>query len=439
MADRGDLIHVHGGEPGLRRERRDDGVVILDANGEAIADEPTLERVRRLRIPPAWTDVWIAAMPNAHLQATGVDAKGRRQYLYHPAWRERRDQEKFDDMLAFAARLPAVREKAQRLLANDGPPRERTLALALRLLDVGLFRVGWDRYARDNGHVGLTTLRRHEVTVDGTAARFDYTAKSGKRRRLTVRDPQSVRALAPLQRRRGPPDQLLVYRAGASAGGWRRIQAPDVNNALRCWAQGPYSAKEFRTWAATALAAVALAREEAAARPRNTRAVARAVRQVSAALGNTPAVARASYIDPRVVELYEEGKVIELPADLPDAAVPLRIEAGRDGVIIELPTDVDGDELRSEVERRVRELLESAPAGQRAARNASADAVKKSVSAPPITRYRPQAGSRYRYCTPKTVKTPPDWILLQAASAPIAPSRPITPAPISGRRVGRTW
>jgi DNA topoisomerase IB len=358
IADRGELIHVHGGERGLRRERRGGGFVIVDANGEAVTEECTLERVGRLRIPPAWTDVWIAARANAHLQATGVDAKGRRQYLYHPAWRERRDHEKFDDMLGFAARLPAVRATVARLLGGNGPPRERTLALALRLLDVGLFRVGWDRYARDNGHVGLTTLRRHDVTLAESEARFDYIAKSGKRRRLTVRDPQSVQALAPLRRRRGAPEQLLVYRAGASAGGWRRIQAPDVNNALRCWAEGPYSAKEFRTWAATALAAVALAREHAGGQ-RSARAISRAVRQVGAALGNTPAIARASYIDPRVIELYEQGKVIELPSDLPDAAVPLRIEAGRDGVVIELPTDVDGDELRTEIERRVRGLLQT--------------------------------------------------------------------------------
>ena len=187
-----DLVHVHGGEPGLRRERPGGGFVYRDPDGEPVTDAETLERIAALGIPPAWTDVWIAREPNAHLQATGVDAKGRRQYLYHPAWRRRRDQEKFDDMLAFAARLPAVRRTAKDLLDGDGIPRERALALAVRLLDVGFFRVGWDRYARDNGHVGLTTLRRHDVTVSGTAARFDYVAKSGKRRRLTVRDPQSV-------------------------------------------------------------------------------------------------------------------------------------------------------------------------------------------------------------------------------------------------------
>lgn len=358
-ADPGGLIHVHGGELGLGRERHGSGFVILDAHGEPVTGDATLERVRSLRIPPAWTDVWIAAAPNAHLQATGVDAKGRRQYLYHPAWRERRDHEKFDDMLVFAERLPGVRITVKRLLESEGLGRERTLALALRLLDIGFFRVGWDRYARDNGHVGLTTLRREQVKVVGSAVRFDYVAKSGKRRRMTVRDAQSVQVLAPLRRRRGAPAELLVYRSDGRGHRWRRIQAPDVNNALRCWAEGPYSAKEFRTWAATVLAAVELAREHAAGR-RSAQAVRRAVRDVSAALGNTPAVARASYIDPRVIELYEDGIVIDVPADLTAPAVPLRFETGDDGIVIELPTDVDGDLVRAEVERRVRELLQRA-------------------------------------------------------------------------------
>jgi DNA topoisomerase IB len=353
------LIHVHGGELGLRRQRHGSGFVILDAGGEPVTDAATLERVRSLRIPPAWTDVWIATAPNAHLQATGVDARGRRQYLYHPAWRERRDHEKFDDMLAFAARLPDVRLTVKRLLEADGLGRERTLALALRLLDIGFFRVGWDRYARDNGHVGLTTLRREQVKVVGSAVQFDYIAKSGKRRRMTVRDPQSVDVLAPLRRRRGAPAELLVYRAGGRAGGWRRIQAPDVNNALRCWGEGPYSAKEFRTWSATVLAAVALAREHEAGR-RSAQAVRRAVREVSAALGNTPAVARASYIDPRVIALYEDGVVIGLPADLLESPVPLRIETSQETVVVELPTDVDGDLVRSEIEQGVRDLLQRA-------------------------------------------------------------------------------
>ena len=344
---------MHGGEAGLRRERQGGRFTYRDADGELVTHPETLARIDALKIPPAWTDVWIAAAQNAHLQATGLDAKGRRQYLYHPAWRERRDAEKFTDMLAFAQCLPALRATVKDRLGGKGETRKRVLALALRLLDVGFFRVGWDRYARDNGHVGLTTLRRDQVQLLELAVRFDFVAKAGKRRRLTVRDAQAVRALAPLQRRRGGPQELLAYRAN---GDWRRLQAADVNNGLRCWAAGAYSAKEFRTWAATTLAAVALAREDANGHG-GPRAVNRAVRQVSTALGNTPKVARESYIDPRVIREFEEGSVIGLPEGLPPAVVPLKIDAGDDGVIIELPTDVDGDALRSDVERRVIDLL----------------------------------------------------------------------------------
>jgi DNA topoisomerase-1 len=351
------LLHAHGGEPGLRRERRGRRFVYLqDATGEPVTDAGTIARVEALRIPPAWTEVWISARPDTHLQATGLDAKGRRQYLYHPAWRRRRDAEKFDDMLDFAAALPALRRAVQGQLGAEGAPREHALALAIRLLDVGLFRVGWDRYARDNGHVGLTTLRREQVTLLADAARFDYVGKHGKRRRMTVRDPDAVVALAPLRRRRGEPVELLAYRRN---GGWHRVTASDVNNAVRCWAEGPYSSKEFRTWAATVLAAAALAREHASGQHASKRAINRAVREVSAALGNTPAVARASYIDPRVIDSYEQGTVIELPGGTPEAAGPLRIETGDGGVVIELPTDATGRPLREDVERRVQSLLRS--------------------------------------------------------------------------------
>ena len=330
--------------------------MILDPLGEVVADAKTVERVRALRIPPAWTQVWIASYPNAHLQATGLDSKGRRQYLYHPLWRVRRDHEKYDDMLEFAGKLPRIRAAATSLLDASDRGRDRTLALAVRLLDIGLFRVGWDRYARDNGHVGLTTLRRENVTLRGPEVHFDFVAKSGKRRRMIVRDPQSVAALAELRRRRGVPDELLVYR---SKHGWHRIHAPNVNNALRTWAQGPYSAKEFRTWSAIVLAAVALAREHKVG-GRGPRAVSRAVREVSSALGNTPAVARNSYIDPRVITLFQNDRVIELPEAVRPDAFTLEIElAGGEGVL-ELPTDVDGDAVRLEIEHRVRALLPAA-------------------------------------------------------------------------------
>jgi DNA topoisomerase IB len=350
------LVYVSAGALKLRRELRDGEYVIVDRAGNPVTDDDTLERIRALRIPPAWTDVWIAEEPNAHLQATGLDARGRRQYLYHPLWRTRRDEEKFDDMLEFAERLPEVRATARKLLALDRPDRDRTLALAVRLLDIGMFRVGWDRYARDNGHVGLTTLRRDQVTLRDAEARFDFVAKSGKRRRMTVRDPQSVPVLAHLKHRRGSPDELLVYRSG---NGWHRVHAADVNDTLRHWAQGPYSAKEFRTWEATVLAAVALAREHAAGQ-RGPKAIGRAVRQVSSALGNTPAVARGSYIDPRLISLFEADVVIELPEGASTAAGPLGVELADDVVVIELPTNVDSDEVRVDVEQRVRRLLQDA-------------------------------------------------------------------------------
>ena len=352
-AETDQLVYVHGGEPGLRRERHNGEWVILDSFGERVADAETLERVRALRIPPAWTDVWIAASPNAHLQATGLDSKGRRQYLYHRLWRVRRDHEKYDDMLEFADKLPRIRAATKRLLGSRRADRDRTLALSIRLLDIGLFRVGWDRYARDNGHVGLTTLRRENVTLRGPEVHFDFVAKSGKRRRMTVRDPQSVAALAELKHRRGAPDELLVFR---SEHGWHRIHAPDVNNALRCWGEGPYSAKEFRTWSATVLAAVALAREHEAGK-HGPRAISRAVREVSSALGNTPSVARASYIDPRVITLFESDQVIEVPEAARPAASTLEIELGGGDVVVELPTDVDDDAVRLEIEQRVHALL----------------------------------------------------------------------------------
>jgi DNA topoisomerase I len=349
-----DLVYVHGGEQGLRRERRKGTFVYLEKDGDAVDDPEVLERIGGLRIPPAWTQVWIAAEPNAHLQATGLDSKGRRQYLYHPNWRRRRDEEKFRDMLDFGAALPTLRQVVHGLLDEETPRRECTLALAVRLLDVGFFRVGWDRYARDNGHVGLTTLRRDNVAVGDAAARFDFVAKSGKRRRMTLADRQSVRLLRPLTRRRPGPAELLVF---LDAGSWHRIHANDVNNALRAWAEGPYSAKEFRTWAATVLAAVALAREHEAGQG-GRRAVSRAVREVSTALGNTPTVARASYIDPRVIDLFEGGVVIELPTTIAAAAVPRVTDDGADGVVIEWPTEVAGDADREAVERRVLALLD---------------------------------------------------------------------------------
>jgi DNA topoisomerase I len=299
------MLHVHDFEPGLSREGEPGAFSYLDPAGAVVDDAPTLARIRSLAIPPAWTAVWIAREARAHLQATGVDGRGRKQYRYHPDWRHERDELKFHDMEAFARAQPALRRRVDETLAGTGLGHRRVLALALRLLDVGLFRVGSDRYARDNRHFGLTTLLRDQVALHDGAAHFDYVGKAGRRQRLVVTDPPAVDALGTLRRRRTGPDELLVF---LGPRGWVRVHREDVNNFLRAEARGPFSAKEFRTWNATVLAASVLATR----RPSTARAAATASQAVATALGNTPTVARQSYIDPRVLERYAAGTTIRL-------------------------------------------------------------------------------------------------------------------------------
>src|SRR6201987_24769 len=305
--DHADLRFVHDFEPGWARLWSGAGFVYLDEHGSAIDDPEVLERVRALAIPPAWTMVWIAPRSDAHLQATGTDRSGRKQYLYHPDWRQQRDEVKFRDMEAVARVHPRLRRRIEDPLAGAGEPLShvRVLSLSLRLLDVGLLRVGSDRYARDNQHYGLTTLLREQVTVRPDQAIFDYIGKSGKRQRLAIADVPALEVLAALKRRRGGPPELLVFRA---PHGWSRIHREDVNNFLRPEARGPFSAKEYRTWNATVIAAAALA----AQRPRPSRATAVASRAVAAVLGNTPSVARRAYIDPRVLARFSDGRGISL-------------------------------------------------------------------------------------------------------------------------------
>ena len=303
---------VHGFETGLSRLRTGNGFVYLLPDGSRVDDAADLERIAALSIPPAWKDVWIATDPTAHLQATGFDARGRKQYRYHPRWRADRDELKFRDMEAFGRSQPALRAAIARELARERRlGHGQVLGLALRLLDVGLFRVGSDRYARDNHHYGLTTLQMSQVTVREQRAVFDYLGKAGKRQRLAIADPDAVPALASLRRRRSGPPELLAFRG---AHGWTRVHGEDVNNFLRCLSGGPFSAKEYRTWNATVIAATTLA----AQRPPNARAASAAARPVAAALGNTPAVAREAYIDPRVLTRYEDGETISLQRLPPD-------------------------------------------------------------------------------------------------------------------------
>lgn len=265
-------------------------------------------------MPPAWEEVWICPDPLGHLQATGIDAAGRKQYLYHDGWRVRRDQLKFDEMLDFAARLPAFRRRVDRdLRRSTGLERDRVLACAARLLDIGFFRVGSEDYAESNGSYGLATIRKRHVTVRDGSLRFDYPAKSGQRRVQAISDPMTREVVCALKRRRGGGDRLLVHREGRR---YAELTSEDVNEYLKRTVGEQFSAKDFRTWNATVLAAAALGAREAAAdgggssRRARERVISDAVKGVAHYLGNTPAVCRASYIDPRVFDRYRSGWTI---------------------------------------------------------------------------------------------------------------------------------
>jgi DNA topoisomerase IB len=306
--------------PGLRRVRRGRGFRYLAADGDA-AGPADVARIRALVIPPAWTEVWICPYPNGHLQATGLDAAGRRQYLYHEAWRARRDREKHDHVLEFAARLPAARERASGQLAGRGLGRDRVLAAAFTLLDVGGFRVGSDRYAEENGSYGLMTLLREHVRCERGRLTFEYPAKSG-RESVTVVTVAPARAVVCALRRRRPPGHRLM--AWSARGQWHDLGSDDVNDYLCDLLGVEVSAKDFRTWQGTVQAAVGLAVSGRAARsaPARKRAVSRVVAEVADYLGNTPAVCRRSYIDGRLIDRYLHGETIAFPLEQLGRGVP---------------------------------------------------------------------------------------------------------------------
>jgi DNA topoisomerase IB len=273
-----------------------------------VTDPATVARIEALVIPPAWTDVWICPLPNGHIQATGTDAAGRRQYRYHDVWRTQRDRVKFDHMLEFGRALPALRERIARDLDDGGLTRQRVLACATRLLDLGFFRIGTEGYAEQNQTYGLATIRKEHVTVRGSVVEFDYVAKSGKQRIQSIVDPTVVEVVRALKRRRNGGPELLAYRRD---GGWCDVRSTDINAYIKEVTGGDFSAKDFRTWSATVLAAVALAVSDEARTPTaRKRALARAYQEVSHYLGNTPAVCRSSYVDPRVVDRYLAGVTV---------------------------------------------------------------------------------------------------------------------------------
>jgi DNA topoisomerase I len=294
--------------PGIERRRRGRGFEYLE-KGERVEDEEVLQRIRELVIPPAWESVWICPYPLGHIQAVGTDAAGRRQYIYHQRWRERRDQEKFDEMIRFARALPRVRRITALHLAQKKVTRERVLAGAVRLLDRGFFRIGTEGYAEQNQTYGLATMqKRHVALGEEGILTFDYVAKGGKRRVQSIVDPQVYALIKILKRRRGS-SELLAYRTGR---GWVDVRSDDINDYIKEISGEGFSAKDFRTWSATVIAAVALAvsGRAAATKTARKRAIARAVKEVAHYLGNTPAVCRASYIDPRVFDRYQDGYTI---------------------------------------------------------------------------------------------------------------------------------
>ena len=328
--------------PGLQRVRRGRGFAYLDADGGRIADDDVIKRIEALAIPPAWVEVWICSDPRGHLQATGIDAAGRTQYLYHASWREQQDRRKFREMEDFARALPKLRTQVRRALrSTDEPTRERVAAGATRLLDIGLFRVGSEQYAdEDTGGFGLATLTREHLQWRAGNAGFDYLGKGGVQRVIEISDADSVALLRQLCRRRSGPPELLSYRNGKT---WCRLGSDGINDYIKDSTGEDFSAKDFRTWNATALAAARLAYFEhhPTRRPRSRQRVIRAVvGEVAEMLGNTPAVARRSYIDPRVLDSYLSATSIDI--DIPH---------------VETLTEV-GDRRRRAVERAVLGLLD---------------------------------------------------------------------------------
>lgn len=320
--------------------RRGRGFTYHDEDGGRISDPAVVERLRDLAIPPAWQEVWICSDPLGHLQATGIDAADRKQYLYHPRWREHQDRKKFERMVQFGRSLPALRKRLAAEMDGAEPTRERVLACAVRLLDVGLFRIGGEEYADEEGGLGLATIRKEHVTVRRGGIAFDYLAKGGLRRKQVITDPLVREIVVALKRRRAGPAELLAYRDGRR---WHDVRSGDINDYIKQQLDEDASAKDFRTWNASVLAAVSLATDgrDAATKTARKRAADRAVRAVAQLLGNTPAVARRAYIDPRVFDRYRSGWTIAAALDrigdleAPDDRTRARIERA----VIDLLTD----------------------------------------------------------------------------------------------------
>jgi DNA topoisomerase I len=310
--------------PGITRLPGEGGFSYRDPEGAPVTNAETLARIAALAIPPGWSRVWISPDPSGHIQATGTDSRGREQYRYHQQWREQRDAEKFDHMLRFAAVLPGLRAAALHDLSARGLTRDRVTAGAVRLIDLGLFRIGGERYAELDHHYGVTTLLKCHVSVVRGGVTFDYVAKEGKRRVITIGDRAVVPAVRSLARSDNGLDPLFCWQA---ASAWHALHSHDVSDYIATRAGGHFTAKEFRTWNATVLMALLLTNAEPTATPRRRASVVvSCIRGVAEWLGDTPAVARSAYIDPRLVERYQaDGELPGIP--MQPATLPVPAEA----------------------------------------------------------------------------------------------------------------
>ncbi|MHB1122065.1 MAG: DNA topoisomerase IB [Ramlibacter sp.] len=328
VAESAGLVYVCDERRGIRRERAGDGFRYVKPDGKPLEDDAALERIRKLAIPPAWTDVWICPMANGHLQATGRDARGRKQYRYHPQFREVSEATKYEHMLEFARALPGIRAKVAQHMALRGLPREKVLATVVHLLETTLIRVGNDDYAKRNDSYGLTTLRNPHVKVDGSQLRFRFKGKSGKTWQLQLKDRRVAKIVKACQDL--PGQELFQY--VDEGGDLKDVTSADVNAYLREITGEDITAKDFRTWAGTVMAAMALQEFEAfdthAAARKNVRA---AIERVAARLGNTPTICRKCYVHPEILQSYAEGALLleirrEVEQELRDDLASLKPE-----------------------------------------------------------------------------------------------------------------
>lgn len=326
------LRHSNASGRGYRRVAAGTGFSYRDLDGKTLPPGPVRDRLESIGIPPAWTDVWIAPFENGHIQATGLDAVGRRQYIYHPAWRERKDRVKFDRALQLAESLPAARRLVTMDLRSEGVTRQRVLAAAFRMLDSGSLRVGSERYTNENGSHGLATLLCAHVHVRKDRLQLSFPAKSGKTWESEFTDPD-LAALVRVLKRRGPNARLLAYKEGRN---WHPLTSADINGYVKERTGSDFTAKDFRTLRGTAAAAVCLAQGG----PQKTVAarkgvISTAMQDAAAALGNTPSIARKSYVDPRLLDHFSAGETID-PKRLDSVESELRALLYAEGDVVAL-------------------------------------------------------------------------------------------------------